>query len=317
LRKTVGLLLAAAVLVGVASVAQAGGAPPTRHGKILGEVLSQPIAHSGAGGSLGAGNLKYHGGPVEHTNLTYAIYWVPSGFSVSGDYESVTNRFFTDVAADSGKTSNVYYSDTQYSDGSGKISYSSSFGGSYVDTNPLPASGCSDSVTSVCLTDAQIQAEVQRDVAAAGWTPSLTTEFFVFTAKGIGSCLDSSHCAFSYYCAYHSSFGSGSSTYLYANMPYADTDPSACDAGQHPNNSDADATLNVTSHEHNETITDELGNAWYDSAGYENGDKCAWKFGTQLGSTAYGQYNQLINGHPYELQMEYSNAHRACVLTGT
>jgi hypothetical protein len=31
---------------------------------------------------------------------------------------------------------------------------------------------------------------------------------------------------------------------LYANMPYADTVPAACDAGYHPNSNDADATIN-------------------------------------------------------------------------
>jgi hypothetical protein len=313
LRKTAGLLLAAAVLVGVASVAQASGNDPSpRSGRTLGMV---PAVHS-AGGSLGSGKLVYHNGPVEHANTTYAIYWVPSGYTISSDYSTVINRFFTDVAADSGQTSNVYYSDTQYGDGSGKISYSSSFAGSTVDTNPFPANGCSDSYTSVCLSDAQLQSEIRRVVAANGWPTGSTTEYFMFIAKGVGSCAGSS-CAFSQYCAYHSWIGSGSSEILYANMPYADTVPAACDAGQHPNNSDADATINVTSHEHNETITDENGNAWYDRRGYENGDKCAWKFGTQLGSTAYGQYNQLINGHTYELQMEYSNAHSGCVLTGT
>jgi hypothetical protein len=40
-------------------------------------------------------------------------------------------------------------------------------------------------------------------------------------------------------------------------------------------------------------------------------------FGTAIGSTSTGPYNQLINGHPYELQREYSNATRSCVLTGT
>jgi hypothetical protein len=210
----------------------------------------------------------------------------------------------------------VYYSDTQYYDSvNGNITYSSSFGGSYTDTNPLPASGCSDSYTSVCLTDAQIASEVQRVVALNGWTPSPTTEFFMFTAKGIGSCLGS-QCAFSYYCAYHSWTGSGSNVVLYANMPYADTAPSACDAGQHPNGNDADATLNVTSHEHNETITDEQGNAWYDSAGYENGDKCAWIFGPASGANG-AEYNQTINGDHYYLQEEYSNATRSCVQQGT
>ena len=314
MRKTVGLLLAAAALVGVTGVAIAdSGNPPTRHGNALGEVISKAASHS-ASGSLGSGNLVYHGGPVQLTNTTYAIYWVPSGYSVSSNYSSVINQFFTDVAADSGKTSNVYYSDTQYYNSSNQhIAYSSHFGGSVVDTDPLPASGCTDSVTPVCLSDAQIAAEVQKVATAQGWPQNQGTEFFMFTAKNIGSCLDSAHCSFSYYCAYHSNIGNT----LYANMPYAMTDPTACDSGQHPNNSDADATLNVTSHEHNETITDLLGNAWFDRAGYENGDKCAWKFGTALGSNGYGKYNQVINGHDYYLQQEYSNARRGCVLTGT
>jgi hypothetical protein len=297
--------------VGVTGVATAGdNAPPPRVQQILGVVASQHWANHAAG----AGQLQYHSGPVMHTNTSYAIYWVPSGYSVSSDYESLIDRFFTDVAADSGKTSNVYYSDTQYSDGSGKISYSSHFGGYVVDTNPFPASGCSDTVsqTTVCLSDAQIAAEAKRVATAQGWPQTLSTEFFMFTAKNVGSCAGTNECSFSYYCAYHSNSGNT----LYANMPYADTVPADCDAGQHPNNSDADATLNVTSHEHNESITDEFGNAWYDIAGYEDGDKCAWSWGKWLGGSGSTVYNQVINGHDYALQLEYSNADRGCAETG-
>jgi hypothetical protein len=138
----------------------------------------------------------------------------------------------------------------------------------------------------------------------------------MFTPKGVGSCSGSS-CAFSQFCAYHGWIGSGASEILYANQPYTMTVPSACDSKQHPNGNDADPTINVVSHEHNETITDPNGNAWYDILGYENGDKCAWNFGTALGSTAYGQYNQVINGHQYYVQQEYSNARSNCVLSGT
>jgi hypothetical protein len=261
-------------------------------------------------------NLVYHNGPVMHTNKVYAIYWVPSNYTVDSGYESLINRFFGDVAADSGKTSNVYYSDTQYYDAAGNIAYASSFAGSTVDTDALPVSGCSDSYTSACVTDAQLQTEIKNVIASRGWAANPTTEFFMFTAKGIGSCYGSGECSFSQYCAYHSNIGTGSNEVVYANMPYADTVPAACDAGQHPNNDDADATINVTSHEHNESITDPLGTAWYDSQGNEDGDKCAWTFGTALGSTAYGQYNQLIDGHPYYLQREWSNHSSGCVLTG-
>jgi hypothetical protein len=313
-----GLLLAAAALVGVTGVATAGdGGPPPRVQNILGMVMSTK-ASPNASRPRGAGSLAYHGGPVQHASRAYAIYWVPAGYSVSSDYEATIDRFFGDVAVDSGKSSNVYYADTQYSDGAGKIPYSVSFGGSVVDTTAFPPSGCSDSVsqTTVCLSDAQLLAEVKRVAAANRWSGGATNEFFMFTAKNVGSCSDSAHCAFSQYCAYHSWTGSGSSQYLYANQPYTDTVPADCDATAHPNNSEADPTINVVSHEHNETITDPNGNAWYDNAGYENGDKCAWYFGKSIGSTASGPYNQQINGHPYELQEEYSNATRSCVLPG-
>jgi hypothetical protein len=313
------LLCLGVVVLATGAVGSAGASAPTAgtlasgNGKALGLIKVHGARSTST--SRGAGNLKYHGGPVQHTNKTYAIYWIPSGYSVASGYTSLINQYFGDVAADNGKTSNVYYTGTQYYDGTGNVQYSSSFGGSYTDTSPLPPSGCSDSATAVCLTDAQEQAEIKKDIAAAGWTAGPNTEFFLFTAKGIGSCLSGSTCAFTYYCAYHSWTGSGSSVILYANMPYADTVPSACDAGQHPNGNDADATINVTSHEHNETITDEQGNAWYDSAGYENGDKCAWIFGPTSGPSG-AQYNQTINGHHYFLQEEYSNRDRTCVQTG-
>jgi hypothetical protein len=288
----------------------------TRVGKILGIV---PVHNKAGLVGGGTSNLINHGGPVMHTNTSYAIYWVPSGYTVSSNYESLINRYFQDVATASGSTSNVYYSDTQYGDSSGAVTYASTFGGSYVDTTPFPLSNCVDAPTTVCLTDAQLQAEITKDIKAAGWTPSSSKLFFLFTAKGVGTCTDvtSSQCAFTTYCAYHSWIGSGASATLYANMPYADTLSNTCDSGQHPNNDDADATLNVTSHEHNEAITDQQGNAWYDASGNENGDKCAWNFGTSTGSTSTGQYNQVINGHDYYLQQEWSNHSSGCVLQGT
>jgi len=144
--------------------------------------------------------------------------------------------------------------------------------------------------------------------------------FFVFTPRGVQSCFDF-FCAYSDYCAYHSNVGNGSNALIYANMPYPafSTDPDLlgnCDTGEHPNGDLADAVLNVTSHEHNEAITDpEPASGWVDDVdftGGENGDKCAWYFGKESG-TSGGMYNQTINGHHYELQLEWSNSDRDCV----
>jgi len=236
----------------------------------------------------------------------------------SANYVNVNNGVLQNVAADSGKTTNVYYSDTQYSDNvNGRILYSSAFAGSVVDTNAFPASGCHDSYAHTCLTDKQLQNEISRVITAQGWPRGTSNMVFIYTPRDVGSCYSSSECAFSSFCAYHSSFGSGSGTTLYANQPYAAFVTRACDTGQHPNGDDADATINVVSHEHNESITDPLGTAWFDFYGYENGDKCAWNFGYALGRTSYGMYNQVIGSGKYYVQQEWSNARRACVLQGT
>jgi hypothetical protein len=303
------VLIISAVFV---SAAAAGEPPEVKHGP-LGIVKAHGYAAKRGGGS----NLTYHLGPVMRTNTAYAIYWNPPGTTMAAGYATTIDKYFQDVAADSGKTSNVYYSDTQYYDGTGNIAYNAPFGGSYVDTNPLPASGCTDSVaeTTACLSDTQLRAEIDRVVNVKGWSRTGAI-FFMFTPKYVGSCDSPGSCAYSYYCAYHWNFGTGAGQTIYANQPYTMTVPNACGTGQAPTNADADSTLNVVSHEHNEAITDPFGNAWFDSRGYENGDKCAWTFGSALGGTAGHLYNQAIGTGHYYLQREWSNRSSGCVLTG-
>ncbi len=121
------------------------------------------------------------------------------------------------------------------------------------------------------------------------------------------------------YCAYHSSFNiSGHGLTLWANEPYIGISLGHCASGStpSPNADDADHEINPLSHEHNETITDPTGGGWFDVNGTgENGDKCNFNFGTAIGSNVNGAYNQLINGNPYEIQQEWSNASTGCALT--
>jgi hypothetical protein len=306
------LVLTAACFVlgaGVAAASPPSPDDPAGQGSdILGVVPTQAAAHAAARGG-GGSNLTYHGGKVLRTNRTVAIYWGPAAGFSSG-YASTINQYFTDVAAASGQTDNVYGVETQYYDGTGTIAYSSHFDGAITDTSPYPASGCSDSVsqTSICLSDLQFRAEVQKVVTS----PDPNTTYFVFTGKGVGSCYSSGSCAFSSYCAYHSNVSVKGTTVQYANQPYTDTVKAACDAGYYPNgaSTEADPTINVVSHEHRESINDPLGNAWYDRRGYEGSDKCAWDFGTLTGA----DYNQTIGGHHYALQQEWSNLLSGCAL---
>ena len=62
-------------------------------------------------------DMSYYGGPVMHMSNTYAIFWLPSGYSyvdfpwTNSGYESLIERFLIDVGGTS------YYNIlTQYSD---------------------------------------------------------------------------------------------------------------------------------------------------------------------------------------------------------
>jgi hypothetical protein len=310
-----------AVLAVAAGLAQAS----TTSGKKLGHFRGVVTAGNKAGAALrgrlfansGTNNLNYYGGPVMHSDTNYSIYWEPSGYSTTSSYKDIIDGYFSNVAGASGATSNDYSVATQYYDSSGPITYSVGFAKRIVDTNPYPPSGCSSPSGFPCLTDAQLQSEIDNVITSNLLPTGLGYEYFIFTPSGVATCFDSTGADCSYggshfdYCAYHSSFGSGSSPALYAVMPYAYV--SGCNSGESPNGDPADSTLNVTSHENIETITDPLGNAWFDSSGAEIGDKCAWKFGSALGGSAGAEYNEQISSGNYWLQLEWSNATSNCV----
>lgn len=327
-RRLARVFLVAALALSV--TASSGNAARRAHGPILGVVPHAGAFHGFAPAppppvnqcpsqqTPAQCNLDYLGGTVMHASTTYAIYWIPSSYSVSTNYESLVNQYFADVAAASNHADNVYSAATQYYDSAGPIDYRSTFGGSYVDTTPFPSpSNCDDGVDPVCLTDADLQTEIQHVLTVKGWHGSTTAMFFVLTPDGVGSCSDgsSSQCTTNAYCAYHSSFtDSNNEPVIYGNEPYDATIP-GCDPGSSPNGDDADAAINTLSHEHNEAITDPFGDGWWNlDSGQENGDNCAWIFGNALGGTPnVDAYNQIINGHHYWLQEEWSNDGSACL----
>src|SRR5438105_14339214 len=90
MRKLVALVVLAGAVVAWTTAAQAKGPNPPGLPKILGSVPARPHA---AAAVSGYGQLSYHGGPVMLTNKTYAIFWIPSGYSVSSLYVSLINRF--------------------------------------------------------------------------------------------------------------------------------------------------------------------------------------------------------------------------------
>jgi PKD repeat protein len=329
---------ARAALIGLVVALALLGAAPNAWGVVVhlrnGKALSfQPLR--GASESVPAdaffSNLDYNGGPVMPSNTNYAVYWRPSsapaGTAYPSDYQAGVDRYFEDLAHDSGGHENTDSVSSQYNDWEGDYArYESHFGRELLDTDPYPANGCK--AATICLTDEQLQHELAKFIAANKLPADLQHEYFLLTPPKVEDCFEAggSECSAGSskprYCAYHSAFNSASGVVVYSNDPYVTGNP-GCDDGNHPNGKTSDGVIEGgLSHEHNESITDpQPNNGWADlsAGGSENGDKCrtfesSTEFGTPLGTTESGaEYNQVIDGHPYWYQQEWSNEEHKCL----
>lgn len=336
-RAFIAVLATASIIGGVSLVAQTAAASPAGTAGPILAASSAPVSNPDPSPSLAPGQtvtdghycddcqppLKYLGGPVTDTTgdvgLTVTpIYWAPSGSkAIPAHYQSVINTYIADVADDSGTSTNVYSIATEYYAKTGKkkkyLHYQITAGAPIVDTAALPADGCKPAKGyDSCITDDQMRAELTQVIAASGQGTGLGHFYPMFFAPGVETQGFDKQTSADNYCGYHGAFGSGDEEILYGNEPY----PAAgmCDtAGQAPNDLSADIAIDTLSHELMETLTDpDDSRAWNDKSGSEIGDICADNFGKSLGSTDdsdadHTRYNQVINGHYYYTQTEFSN----------
>jgi hypothetical protein len=327
-------LATVAMIAGAAIASQAATASPASAVSAVRASNPDPSPSKAPGQTVADGHycdgckppLIYSGGWVLDTSgdagvIVTPIYWAaPNAQAIPAGYQQGINTYVADVAADSGTDGNVYSVATEYyekeDDGTkGWLDYRITAGTPVIDTAPLPASGCKVARTAdSCITDKQIQKELKRVIAASGLTTGFDHFYPMFFAPGVetqdtdGSNSDSS------YCGYHSSSGSGEKSIFWANEPY-ETD--GCDGGQAPSGDlVTDGAIGTLSHELMEAMTDPvMGDdnvAWNDREGNEIADICSGSFGKSLGSTDdadpdHTQYNQVINGHGYYTQTEFSN----------
>jgi PKD repeat protein len=299
---------------------------------------AHPVAYVPLRGSKGTGfdrvftNMDYNGGPVMPSNTDYMVLWSPAGLSAyPAGYVSGLRTFFTDLAHDSGGHQNVDSVSAQYNDLTGAFArYQTTFGGVLVDTDPYPPTECPAAApVTACLTDPQIQTELEQFVASRGLKTDLSHEYFLLTPPNVESCFSNDASAsfggcsagepinLAAFCAYHGNT-TLSPMLLYANDPFDATNP-LCQDGNNPNGI-ADGEINGgLSHEQNESVSDPLPNdAWTNGAGanqgQEIGDQCVGMMGTPLGTAPNGaKYNQVINGHFYWFQEEWSNQTHSCL----
>ena len=269
-------------------------------------------------------NVPYGGGPVLQWNRTHVIFWQPSGSGLTFDqgYESLIVTFLQNVAAASRDPASVYGLTGQYGDRHGPAAYASAYGGAVPATDPLPPNGCTNPPStpprwSVCLTDGQLQREIERVVRGHHLPHGPNDVYFLVTPNGLGDCefSGSINCALggeiNGYCGYHSQTNDG--LVLYAVIPY-NAVPGHCQSDNpRPNGSTADPAISTISHEQAEMITDPLGNAWVQpNTGEEIGDLCLTNFGPPIGGSGNTAWNEDVGGGHYYLQEEWSNHNGGC-----
>src|SRR5258708_3655810 len=228
-------------------------------------------------------NMDYNGGPVMPSNTDYMVLWSPAGLSAyPAGYVSGLKTFFTGLAHDSGGHRNVDSVSAQYNDLTGAFArYHTTFGGVLVDTNPYPPTECPAATpVSACLTDAQIQTELEHLVASRGLKTDLSHEYFLLTPPHVETCFSNDPNAsppfggcsagepanLAFFCAYHQNT-SLSPLLIYANDPFDATNP-MCQDGNNPNGI-ADGEINGGLNRHpNQSVSDPLAHdAWTHRAG--------------------------------------------------
>jgi hypothetical protein len=223
--------------------------------------------------SGGSPNLINHGGPVMHSTIVQPIFW---GTSWRASDEKVTgiNDFYQGVGGTAYAGTNGEYFDSNGNVGTGVTALTP-----VVDNSAAAKSGSRT---------APILAEVCKMITnpqANGYYP-----VYIDNPRGHAG-----------YCAWHSAGTCGGVTVKFGFFFKLDGD-SGCDPqdARTVHSQGLEAIANVSGHELSEMLTDPELDAWYDSSGAENSDKCAWTFGHD--------YLTFKNGSTWKVQGNWSNA---------
>jgi len=221
-------------------------------------------------------NMTYHNGTVLDSITTYNIFWGTSWNNYTGDKISGLDLWYNGVSGSKYPTTNSEYTDYL---GHHPTTVASHMG-HVVDTSAAPSGApkTSDILNKVCST-------MGNSVQPNGFY-----SVYVDTKRGNAG-----------YCAWHSWSSCNGVPIQFSFYFNLDGDAGCDPQSTVPGHSQGLAALaNVTGHEFSETVTDPRGAGWFDRQGAENGDKCAWSFGSS--------FVTFSNSSQWKIQGNWSNA---------
>jgi hypothetical protein len=283
---------------------QAGDHPQRR----VFELRNSPGARNAASRRGSGTGIVNHGGPVlQAATKVVAIYWASapvyaggpavgtSSTSGSTGDNSLVGHFLRNLGG-----SPYFNINSTYTNSAGvKIANIVNYTGFWANATNAPSA-----TSTATISDAQMIAMLQSGFNSGALVYDANTLYLIFTAgkANLGGGFGTQ------YCGYHTNgsvtIGGVAKSALYSAMPYDYAYPAGCTSGRSSPNGDpaADAEVSVLAHEIEETTTDPFGNAWYDTRGYENADKCAWNYGTTANS------NMVLGGKSFLVQLNWVNS---------
>lgn len=272
----------------------------------LNPFFARPGFAATTGGTTALSSIVDHGGPVMNTPAIYIIFY-GNWNQTNGSDTAAGKQIVLDWAAGIGSTAH-YSLNASYAKAGYPTNGTAVFGGSTTLTGSY----------STRLKDSQILSTVASTITSGKlpWNPNGV--YFLVTSSDVTA--SSGFCT--QYCGWHSASTQTFGRLRYSFVGNAKRCVTSCAAQStvSPNgNPGIDGTVSVLTHELEETHSDPDLNAWYDSSGAENADKCAWTFGHFQFQTSNGSWaNMSFGGRNWLIQRNLLNgASDFCMVDAT
>ena len=231
--------------------------------------------------------IQYHGGPLMLGGVNVYLIWY-------GWWEgSATPPILVDFVSNLGE-SPYFAINTLYSDATGarplnRVTFSGSIGDMYSHE--------------AALSEADVRGIVARAINLEQLPNDPSGIYFVFGSADVT--LEPGFCT--QFCGFHGHTNVGGNTVKYAFVGSPARCPAQCaEQAVGPNGTlEADAMVNVVANLLSATVTDPLLSAWYDRAGLENAEKCAWDFGLTYTAPNGAQANIQLGARHFLLQRNW------------
>jgi hypothetical protein len=235
------------------------------------------------GGTTALSPITYHGGALISTPTAYVI-WYGNWNQANGSDTPAGQQIVRDFLSSVGNS--PYYN----------INTTYSVTGKTITGNVLRGAETTDAYSQgTKLRDASILTIVNSAINAGRLPIDANGVYFVLTSSDVSE--SSGFCT--QYCGWHTAGTATLGHVRYSFVGNANRCLNACAAQTvSPNgNAGVDGMISVLAHELEEANTDpDPASGWVDASGAENGDKCAWTFGSAQYQTANGAFANMHLG---------------------